>query len=200
MSWRASLAVSLVVALSGCGGPAPAEPLAEPASTAGDEVPSDDARPAPTHAARESGLPALPAEALSEPVRALRAALESAATTPSPEAPAEVSAWMDERARRLRDAVRASEAVPDEPASDRALAAALLGHALEELIASIAVAPMTEEPERPPIVGALAAQAATYYAYCERRFAAHDDGSAWAPWRAHCARRAQELSEPATGR
>ena len=84
-------------------------------------------------------------------------------------------------------AVEVSEAVPAEPISERAIAAALLGHAL---LAGVELEPSALTPETR---ASLRSQALAYFTYCRDRFG---EGPSAAPWRGYCADRAQALSDP----
>lgn len=84
--------------------------------------------------------------------------------------------WLVARAQSLRDAVALSESVAADPPLERALAAALLGHATEDLVARVhaVTAGLDQQDALEDTVRPLAVQALTYYVFCRDRLGDED--------------------------
>ena len=148
----------LALTMIACGGPTAGGTTGDdPAMTAGGE------RAAPReHAIRTTTpvpvpQPAVAREDLSEPLQTLWTQIEETVALRPPEAPPEATVeavnewaqgpftvWLDERRGMMRRAIATSEAVPDEPVHERAMAAALLGYSLEDFTADFRGAPVPE--------------------------------------------------------
>lgn len=205
--------------LTACGGGA--APTIEPAQeTAGGELESTVEHPLRTTTPIPVPAPAIPREALSEPLQALWSEVEETVAIRPPDGPSAATEealtawsegpfaeWITARREALAEAVALSEAVPDEPVHERAVAAALLGYALEELVAGMRGAPVpsdiAEDTELlaiyvsslQAVLRPLASDAVLSYAYCQQRLLPLGDESEWLPWRAYCVQRGREVIE-----
>lgn len=223
--WRCALVSALL--LAACGSPARRVEAGsgDPSdSTAGGEDERERERsaapPLRTTTPVPVPQPAVAREELGEGLQVVWTSIEETVAIRPPEPPAETSVdaanawargpfagWIGRRASATRDAIAASEAVPETPPFERALAAALIAYALEDFVADVRGAPVPEsiatDPELLRIyvgelsdtVRPLAIEAVTYYAYCQGRLAALGDASEWLPWRAYCVQRGQEMIE-----
>lgn len=218
---RDAMIVSVAALALGCGAAAPSPTAGSAPETSGGEI--GDAmteRPLRTTTPRSVPAPAVPRGALSEPLRRFWTELEQALSIRPPEGPREateeaitawargpLAAWIAARRHAMQAAIATSEAVRDDPAHERGVAAALLGHALEELVAGMRAAPLPRAiAEDAALLEAyasrlrdalqpIAREASIAYAFCERRFADLGEQSAWRPWRTYCGARGGELVE-----
>lgn len=217
-----SIFILTALSLAACGGsPASPSDRAEPASTAGDETPeAQTERPIRTTIPVPVPQPAVAREELSEGLRALWSHVEETVAIRPPDGPEEATVervnewaqgpfteWFGRRRERMRETIASSESVPEDPAHERAVAAALLGYALEDFVAGVRGAPIPESMAQDPELleayvagldgqmGPLATEAVVHYAYCQRRLRALGDASEWLPWRAYCVQRGQEMIE-----
>jgi hypothetical protein len=206
--------------LSACGGVAPASEPAPAASTAGGEAEVTPAHPLRTTTPIPVPAPAIAREALSQPLQDLWSEVEETVAIRPPDGPAAATeealtewaegpfaAWVTARREALAEVVAMSEAVPEEPAHERAMAAALLGYALEELVAGMRGAPVPTDiasdaelleiyvSSLSAVLRPLASDAVVSYAYCQQRLMPLGDESEWLPWRAYCVQRGREVIE-----
>lgn len=209
------LAAALLVA---CGGSSVA-PEPEPvASTSGGE-----AEPEPvlrTTTPVPVPQPAVAREAMSEPLQQLWTQIEETVSVRPPDPPAEATTeaiqawaqgpfreWLVARREATSRAAAASRDVPEDPVHERAIAAALLAYALEDMVADVRGAPVPDDIANDPelleiyanslseVLRPLASEAVVAYAFCQQRFASLGDESEWLPWRAYCVQRGREVIE-----
>lgn len=107
----------------------------------------------------------------------------------------------------MQSAVASSEAVPDEPPHERAMASALLGYAFEDFVADVWGSPLPADLAQDAelleiyvtnlmeVLRPMAVEAVISYGYCQQRLAALGDESEWLPWRAYCVQRGREVIE-----
>jgi hypothetical protein len=162
--------------------------------------------------------PAVAREDMSDPLQRFWTQIEETVAIRPPEPPPEatqeaVQAWADgpftewiqTRRTSMEAAVSTSEGVPDRPPYERAVAAALLGYALEDFAADVRGAPIPDDIARDAellevyvanlreVTQPIAHEAIGAYAFCQQRLAPLGDDSDWLPWRAYCVQRGQEL-------
>ncbi|HHH26891.1 MAG TPA: hypothetical protein ENK57_00865 [Polyangiaceae bacterium] len=221
-----AFASSLLACSSPSSQPDPSAETTSAATTSGGELAAGRTAPPPAPPAIRTTTPvpvpqpAVAREDLSDSAQLVWTSVEETVALRPPEPPAATtmqaanewargpwSAWINTRTERTREVVAHCEGVQETPPYERALAAALLGYAIEDFVAVVRGAPVPEpiaiDPELLEVyVGALneqvlplAVQAVTYYAYCQRRLEALGDESPWLPWRAYCVQRGQEIIE-----
>lgn len=164
--------------------------------------------------------PAIAREELSEPLQRFWTRIEETVAIRPPDGPAEATSdavqewaagpfaeWVTRRREAMTEAVAITEEVPDEPAHERGIAAALLGYALEDFVSDVRGSPVpadiAADPELLDIyveslreaLRPLAEEAVVTYAFCQQRFLPLGDESEWLPWRAYCVQRGREVIE-----
>lgn len=164
--------------------------------------------------------PAVVREEMSEPLQSVWTQIEETVAIRPPEPPEVATAeavqawsegpfteWLDQRREHMRAVIQTSEGVEDQPPFERAVSAALMGYAMEDLAADVRGAPVPEDiaadeellgiyvQSLQRVLRPIATEAVVYYAYCQQRIAALGDESEWLPWRAYCVQRGQEMIE-----
>jgi len=188
------------------------------AASAGGEAPVE--HPIRTTTPVPVPQPAVAREEMSEPLQGVWTQIEETVALRPPDPPSEpteeavqawstgpFTRWLDQRREHMSRVIATSEGVEDTPRHERAVTAALMGYAMEDLAADVRGAPIPNDISADPellqiyvdnlreVLRPIATEAVVYYAYCQRRLAAMGDESPWLPWRAYCVQRGREMIE-----
>jgi len=209
-------------ALAACGEPTTTEPTdpVEPSAGGEAEVAIAEEHPMLTTTPVPVPQPAIPREELSEPLQITWTAVEEVVAIRPPEGPfaptteaieswaaGPFTDWVEERQAATEEVAELADAVPEEPAWEQAIGAALFGYALEDFAADIRSSPVplriTEDEELLEVymdalhakLHPFAIEAVRNYAVCQQRLVTLGDDSPWLPWRAYCVERGREVIE-----
>jgi hypothetical protein len=215
MTYRVCALFSAIM-LAGCGGGGSGTTTTQTTSdTSGGEVADHPIRttiPVPVP------QPAVAREELSDPLQRFWTQIEETVAIRPPDAPAEATneaveawangpfaQWVTARREAMSAAITTSEEVPEDPAHERAMAAGLLGYALEDFAADVRGSPIPSDISSDPellevylsslreVLLPIANDAVVSYAFCQQRLLPLGDESEWLPWRAYCVQRGQEM-------
>ncbi|MBZ0118946.1 MAG: hypothetical protein K8H88_18255 [Sandaracinaceae bacterium] len=206
---------SLLVLQTACGGAPAAAPETSETTSGGEEPPAPLVRtttPVPVP------QPAVAREAMSEALQALWTHIEETIELRPPDGPTAgtqdavrewaqgpFATWLTARRERLQQATQMSEAIPEDPAYERAVAGGLFGYAIEEMAADVRGAPIPDDiandaellqiytESLDEALRPLATESVQAYAFCASRLRALGDESEWLPWRAYCVQRGREM-------
>ena len=102
--------------------------------------------------------PAVAREEMSEPLQGVWTQIEETVAIRPPDPPEEATReavqawsegpfteWLDQRREHMRQVIQTSEGVEDSPPFERAVSAALMGYAMEDLAADVRGAPIPDE-------------------------------------------------------